>query len=1012
MSINFRAFDTGLRIAPGLASDPITGKLGEIYWNTTKNNLRICVDVAPIWYDLFIQPGTVQDATLQWDTVTYSWKENPVFLITGSTAYTLTNATPIDITLAPGDSTGLGEFGGSINLDAGNGLAGFGKINTNAPEVSPSSVIAGAGADIVFAAGDTTALTQIGGSLSLEAGTGPGGSGDVDVTGSNINAIASAGINLTATNNANINATYIKLFAGSIGLDALATSDPSGITTGDIYFNTVDQRFRKWDGSNWYWWDVDSHNIPTVSIDLYDDIELFLPATTATTLDGVTVTDGMIALVPQASTQLQKAAVAGINITWTPIALGVNPSGLPAGGDQVYILSGTSNAGNSYFYNNNLSVWQGMGLPQGIAADDTMRYNGTSWVVDDLTRINGLGSIYLRDDNVADANPAASMVLQSSNKTAGTGDGGSLFLQAGTSFGGVEGAIITSGQYFSIPANSVLGTLATGAIEWYSVIGGVSGPYICNGIQYNRFDSADVNGEITGFSDLSQSSVTFTTGTRELTLVVPSLATYYIQGQQTDLTANVVLVLPSGSGLYYVYMDIAGALQQTTTYNPKTLISDNALVAIVYYDSATPGQSTVIDARNMITIDWANKEYIRQVNTLAPSGFGLTLSNLAPDGTSNTDYQFDLSIGTLRTPDRSYSVSGVSVAASDICTVNNLATSDYILNVATTEPVILDTGIPQWNQLSGTWSLQPVTNGYYYNYWVVALRSQSNKVVSIAGQAQYADPYGAFAENWINVSIPGFDKTELEPLYRITYRYDSTYTNTAKSVIVLAQCLFDFLSIGSSVTSQIGIINQNQNMVMSGGGTLTYTGTTLDWSAAAYINVPGVPQNHNTISAGSVTLTSEGDIAYVVINRTGTGPVSLSVLTGNLSTLLYTGAGSDLIYVIAQKLDDKVFFGGRKAMTKVTLIDNTTNGTFLTIPSTIQSVKLDYSVIRAATLETGTLWITGGASPGIAGTSASSGDIGTDFNAFVSGPNLLLRYTTTSTGSNGTMKFSFESWDY
>jgi len=1012
MSINFRAFDTGLRIAPGLSSDPITGKLGEIYYNTIKNNLRICIDESPVtWYDLFIQPGTVQDASLAWDQVSYSWKENVLLLLSGSTVYTPISVIPTNLNLFPGNSTGIGEFGGSVKIKGGSGLAGTGSLYVDVLAVTPEPVSVGPGSILNINAGTTTAAGQSGGDLNLGAGSGPLSSGDILLTGYDITGTAANNIDFTAIANAYISGNYIKLMSGSIGLNAIDTTDPTGLFVGDIYYNTIDNRFRKWDGSGWYWWDVNGHNIPTVAIDLYDSIIGSLPVTTATPVDGITITDGMIVLIPQVSNQLQKASVVGINITWTVIALGANASGLPYGGDQVYILSGITNAGNSYFYNNSLTIWQSMGLPQGVNADNILRYNGTSWVVDNLTSVNGTGSIYLRDDSVNDSNSASNLTLIASNKTAGTGNGGDVYVAAGSSVGGTGGAIFLNGLFVEAPSNPVFPAAGQGRILWHDDPLS-SGLYGSNGIEYHRLDSADVNGEITGFSDLSQSSVTFTTGTRELTLVVPSLATYYIKGQQIDLIANAVLVLPSGSGLYYVYMDVSGALQQTSVYNPKTLISDNALVAVVYYDSATPAQSTSIDARNLVTIDWANREYVRQVNTLAPFGFSLTLSNLTPNGTSNTDYQFTIASGSLRTPDRTYSVSSASVASSQVYTANNLATSDYILNPATTSPVILSSSIPQWNQLSGTWSLQPVTSGYYYNYWVVALRSQANQVVSIAGQAQYADPYGAFAENWTNVLVPGFDKTELEPLYRITYRHDSTYTNGAKSIIVLAECLFDTLALGNSVLSQIGVINQNQNMLMSGGGTLTYTGTTLDWSAPAYVNVPGVAQNHNTVAAGSVTLASEGDVAYVVINRTGTGPVSLSVLTGNLSSLLYTGAGSDLIYVIAQKLDNKVFFGNRKAMTKVTLIDNTTNGTFLTVPSTVQSVKIDYSVVRNSLLETGTLWVTGGATPGIAGTSATSGDVGTDFSAVVSGPNLLLQYTTTNTGFNGTMKFVFENWDY
>ncbi len=42
-----------LRLYPNLASDPVTGKIGEFYWNTSINAPKICVDDSPVtWITL------------------------------------------------------------------------------------------------------------------------------------------------------------------------------------------------------------------------------------------------------------------------------------------------------------------------------------------------------------------------------------------------------------------------------------------------------------------------------------------------------------------------------------------------------------------------------------------------------------------------------------------------------------------------------------------------------------------------------------------------------------------------------------------------------------------------------------------------------------------------------------------------------------------------------------------------------------------------------------------------
>ena len=42
-----------LRLYPNLATDPVLGRIGEIYWNTTSNKPRMCTNDSPVtWSDI------------------------------------------------------------------------------------------------------------------------------------------------------------------------------------------------------------------------------------------------------------------------------------------------------------------------------------------------------------------------------------------------------------------------------------------------------------------------------------------------------------------------------------------------------------------------------------------------------------------------------------------------------------------------------------------------------------------------------------------------------------------------------------------------------------------------------------------------------------------------------------------------------------------------------------------------------------------------------------------------
>lgn len=78
--------------------------------------------------------------------------------------------------------------------------------------------------------------------------------------------------------------------------------------------------------------------------------------------------------------------------------------------------------------------------------------------------------------------------------------------------------------------------------------------------------------------------------------------------------------------------------------------------------------------------------------------------------------------------------------------------------------------------------------------------------------------------------------------------------------------------------------DQDRNCKLVSGGEWSNIANTLNWSADAYVQVPGCADSRNTIPAGSVSL-AVGEVAYVTINRTAGAAANLTVQTSTISAL-------------------------------------------------------------------------------------------------------------------------------
>ena len=99
--------------------------------------------------------------------------------------------------------------------------------------------------------------------------------------------------------------------------------------------------------------------------------------------------------------------------------------------------------------------------------------------------------------------------------------------------------------------------------------------------------------------------------------------------------------------------------------------------------------------------------------------------------------------------------------------------------------------------------------------------------------------------------------------------------------------------------------SEDRNAKLVSGGTWSYSSGTLTWSADAYIQVPGLQNERNTILANNISLSSDGEVAYVNINRTTGSNANLSVVVADIQDVV----NSENLLIFARRVDGDVILG-------------------------------------------------------------------------------------------------------
>ncbi len=422
--------------------------------------------------------------------------------------------------------------------------------------------------------------------------------------------------------------------------------------------------------------DISSNNSPTVIIDLYDPALLSLPINTATQVDGTTVTDGMLAVMPNSGfPYIYRADVTGISISWVRQYIGQDPNTSPAYGDIVFVRSGVTYSNKFYYYKND-STWGSINGPEvlpGTAINNTIRWNGTQWVPETIINIDTFGNLYVPNDAVADSTKAQSLTVKAANKTAGTGDGGNLNLSAGLSVGGVDGDVVLSGNSAVMPTKSIDPTAIDGGVYFNTSTGKLKYAYS------GSWTDVGAGSGSTVIADLYDPITTvLPTGS------VPTIDGELLQDQDTVLFTNLntnnnrvyrATITAGPTISWFAESDFIGGSPTPTPGEQVTILSGNSFANQKVSYTAT-GDWLVNDVVRYFDgskgLDYWEKSSIKTVN-LANNTSNATIFSVVLSGSENWVLNYSIVRGVTKETGQIYiTTNGTDVSLS----VNNTFLSD------------------------------------------------------------------------------------------------------------------------------------------------------------------------------------------------------------------------------------------------------------------------------------------------------------------------------------------------
>lgn len=323
----------------------------------------------------------------------------------------------------------------------------------------------------------------------------------------------------------------------------------------------------------------------------------------------------------------------------------------------------------------------------------------------------------------------------------------------------------------------------------------------------------DATGEPMGFVNRTDSAISFNNTNRTFT-IQPVSVSYEIwtKGVKRIITTANSIAVPNTTGLYYIYYDADGVLQQQSSFFD---LQTETPVAYVYWNATTAVAPFVADERHGVVLDWQTHEYLHRTRgAVIASGFSISNYSTTGTGALDSDAQFDLGGGTFFDEDLK-----VQIIHSNTPTANTFeqdlqgparipmfylnGAGGWVLDAPTDYAVKAGTNRPKYNlNTAGTWTTPDVpTNTHYTTTFVIATNNINYPVIGIMGQSTSNAIGDQEAVAFSNLTLTGFPVVEFRPLYKIIWQVNSGYANIINARIA---AVYDLRTISSAgVSAQV-----------------------------------------------------------------------------------------------------------------------------------------------------------------------------------------------------------------
>lgn len=303
-------------------------------------------------------------------------------------------------------------------------------------------------------------------------------------------------------------------------------------------------------------------------------------------------------------------------------------------------------------------------------------------------------------------------------------------------------------------------------------------------------NNADVSKDLTGFPDLTTSSISFDETTRTLTLSPngPSYTLYHRGTPYVITTTKTLQISDISGGRYIIYDYTSGNLLDVGS---AISIQNNILVAYIYWNSIDNKVVIFGDERHQASRDttWHLAQHTT-VGALWRSGgnptYTLNNGNLINFGLSTpinlSDEELYYSVTHSGSPTNPYEQ---NLNGSGYFPILYLSGTSYRQTVPTIVPWLSGSTRASYNPItsgSGTISDVP-SNDKYLVYWCVATNDIKYPIKMVIGRSYYDSANLADAESLEAYDLP---MPELVPMYKIILKTNDSYTQNLARVQIIS----------------------------------------------------------------------------------------------------------------------------------------------------------------------------------------------------------------------------------